>query len=256
VAFTSLSATSSSGTDTLTPANFITPAVLDSGTTLTLLPNSLASLVFEEVGASVDNSLGATVVPCTLSKNTGTLNFGFGGQGGPVVKVAMSELVLPLTAPNGKSVTYPDGSQACQLGIQAAGNLPILLGDTFLRSAYVVYDLVNNRIGLAQTDFNSTDSNPVPFASQGAPIPSATTATGEVAVTQTATGIPKGGNAAGTASAGSVTAAAQPTTSNFSAAPGFAKDSAAGMIELDWSKMAIVFVSMGMMLLGGGIFTL
>lgn len=47
----------------------------------------------------------------------------------------------------------------CQFGIEPAGEDPILLGDTFLRSAYVVYDLANNQISIAQTDFNATTSN-------------------------------------------------------------------------------------------------
>lgn len=34
-----------------------------------------------------------------------------------------------------------------------------ILGDTFLRSAYVVYDLARNEISLAQTVFNSTENN-------------------------------------------------------------------------------------------------
>ena len=34
-----------------------------------------------------------------------------------------------------------------------------MLGDTFLRSAYVVYDLNQNTISLAQTNFNATGDN-------------------------------------------------------------------------------------------------
>ncbi|KAG9244675.1 aspartic peptidase domain-containing protein [Calycina marina] len=186
VAFTSLSATSSSGTDQITPVGYATAAILDSGTTITLLPDDVASIVFEELGATVSAQLGAVVVPCSLAENSGTLNFGFGGTGGPVIKVAVNDLVLPLTLSSGSTPSYTDGTPACQLGIQAAGELPILFGDTFLRSAYVVYDLANNKIGMAQTKFNTTDSNIVAFASQGAEIPSAATATQQSAVTQSA----------------------------------------------------------------------
>ena len=34
-----------------------------------------------------------------------------------------------------------------------------ILGDFFLRSAYVVYDLENNLVGIAQTNMNSSSSN-------------------------------------------------------------------------------------------------
>jgi hypothetical protein len=255
VAFTSLSATSSSGTDTLTPSSYAVAAILDSGTTLTLLPDDIAALVFTELGAQVDTQLGATVVPCTLAKNTGTLNYGFGGPGGPVIKVPVRELVLPLTLTSGRTPTYPDGTEACQLGIEAAGDLPILFGDTFLRSAYVVYDLINNRVGIAQTDFTATDSNIVEFASQGAQIPSATTATGEAAVTQTETGIPRGGGATATASVDTIGGlqTSQPTGSGLSAQGGFAKNAGMGL-EMSWVNLMVVGATMGFFAVGGGVF--
>ncbi|KAH8774237.1 hypothetical protein BGZ57DRAFT_725560, partial [Hyaloscypha finlandica] len=47
-----------------------------------------------------------------------------------------------------------------------------ILGDMFLRSAYVVYGLESNSIGSAQTVFNSTTSNVVEFsaAESGFPV--------------------------------------------------------------------------------------
>jgi hypothetical protein len=263
VAFTSLGATSSSGTDVFTPSTFAEAAILDSGTTITLLPDQLATLVYEELGATVDSELGAVVVPCSLAQKDGTLNFGFGGSGGPVIKVGVNELVLPLTLTDGSSPTYQNGETACQLGIQAAGNLPVLFGDTFLRSAYVVYDLDNNKIALAQTDFNATDSNVVAFPSSGAAIPSAVTAATGASVTQTETGAVRGAETTDAASA-----TAQPTynpkQSTLSAERGFvatststsSKKSAAGRTAqpIDWSALAVIGGSVGMMLLGGGFF--
>lgn len=265
VALTSLSATSSSGTDMLTPANYAAAVILDSGTTITLLPDTLAAMVFKELGATVNTRLGATIVPCDLQKNTGTINYGFGGAGGPIVKVAVSELVLPLTLTNGQSPKYTNGQTACQLGIQAAGDLPILLGDTFLRSAYVVYDLVNNRIALGQTNFNVTSSDIVPFPSSGAPIPSASFAPNEAAVTQTATGLPK--VTANPTKAGSdATPTFNPSATGLNAASGFAatatssstKKSAGnqGSQPFAWSNVFVGVVGSIMMGLGGGMFLL
>ncbi|KAH8594685.1 aspartic peptidase domain-containing protein [Bisporella sp. PMI_857] len=268
VAFTSLSATSSSGTDQLTPPDYAEAAILDSGTTITLLPNNIAQVVFDELGATVSERLGAVVVPCSLRENSGTLNYGFGGTGGPTIKVSVNDLVLPLVLSNGRVPTYTNGEPACQLGIQAAGDFPVLFGDTFLRSAYAVYDLANNRIALAQTDFNSTDSNVVPFASVGAPIPSATSAPNEAAVTQTATGIPKvGADGTATGDGGSISATYNPTATNLVAASGFGAASSAntntkgaavgGPRPFQGGSMvvvsSIVVLFMGM---GGGLFTL
>ncbi|KAI9052043.1 hypothetical protein LZ554_004297 [Drepanopeziza brunnea f. sp. 'monogermtubi'] len=259
VAFTSLSATSSSGTDQLTPSDYAVAAILDSGTTITLLPDDLAAIVFEELGATVSQQLGAIVVPCDLANNNGTLNYGFGGAGGPTIKVSVSDLVLPLTLTNGRTPKYTNGQTACQLGIQAAGNLPVLFGDTFLRSAYAVYDLENNRVALAQTDFNSTDSNVVSFASAGAAIPSAITASGIEQVTQTATGVPRvTGTVTGTG--GSVTR--NPTATGLSAAGGFAEPSQThkknaggrGPEPFAWSAVAVGALTVGLMGAGGGVF--
>lgn len=269
VAFTSLSATSSSGTDQLTPDNYAQAAILDSGTTITLLPDDVAQAVFEELGATVSQQLDAVIVPCSLADNDGTLNYGFGGSGGPTIKVAVSQLVLPLTLPNGQTPTYTDGTAACQLGVQAAGSLPVLFGDTFLRSAYAVYDLDNNRIALAQTDFNATGSNIVPFASSGAPIPSATEAGSQAEVTQTATGVPKlGVSATATGNVGGIGESTQAT--GLSAESGFATNGASasstgkssgkksgsvgGPKPFQWSMLGVLAVTMLGMGVGGGLF--
>lgn len=266
VAWTSLSATSSTGTDTLTSAGFVSPAILDSGTTITLLPDDVAALVFEELGATVSQQLGAVVVPCSLGQNSGTINYGFGGTGGPVIKVPLNELVLPLVLTNGRIPTYQNGAQACQLGIQSAGDLPILLGDTFLRSAYVVYDLVNNQIALANTDFNSTGSNVVPFASSGAPIPSAATAGATAAVVQSGTAIPRVGTI--TVASGTMEVTAGSTATGLSAASGFAATgtgasasstssksaSGSGPEPFVWSRVVVTGVVVALMGVGGGFF--
>jgi hypothetical protein len=180
----------------------------------------------------------------------------------------VSQLVLPLTLPNGRVPQYSDGQDACQLGIQAAGNLPVLFGDTFLRSAYVVYDLDNNRIALAQTDFNSTESNVVAFESGGAAIPSATSAANEAAVTQTASGIPKvdlTATATGTGTGGAATY--NPTATGLTAASGFTavtsatstasskkSGSAASAAPFQWSLVVVGGITLLGMGLGGGIF--
>jgi len=262
VAFTSLSAHSSSGSDQLTPSNYATAAILDSGTTITLLPDELADAVFQELGAVYSRQLGAVVVPCDLANNNGTLNYGFGGQGGPVIKVAVSDLVLPLTLRNGRRPTFTDGTLACQLGIQPAGNLPVLFGDTFLRSAYAVYDLYNNRIALAQTDFNSTTTNIVPFASEGASIPSASTASNEYQITQTASANPR--VEVSTMVTGDATQATyNPTATGLNAASGFGvatstKKSAAvsGPEPFQWSRVVVAGITVMGLGMGGGLFAI
>ncbi|KAL6888091.1 aspartic peptidase domain-containing protein [Trichoderma evansii] len=172
-------ASSSSGTDTLSSSEGTLVAVLDSGTTLTYLPQDMAEQAWKEVGASYNEDFGLAVVPCSIRNSNGHFTFRFAGPQGPAINVTMSELALDLFSggPQPKFQNGPnEGQAACEFGIQNTTGSPYLLGDTFLRSAFVVYDLVNNEIALAPTNFNSTKTNVVAFASSGAPIPSATAA--------------------------------------------------------------------------------
>ena len=165
----------------------------------------------------------------------------------------MSQLVLPLTTTTGQVPKYQNGQTVCQLGIQPAGQLPTLFGDTFLRSAYVVYDLENNQIALAQTNFDAKSSNIVSFASKGAPIPSATAASNELAVSQTATGNPRAGGATATGG-GSSEPTYNPNATGLSAARGFSGGST--LQPFAWSKVVVVALSVAFMGMGGGVLLL
>jgi hypothetical protein len=176
VAMTSLEATSPSGSDSLGSEEFPLHTVLDSGTTLTYLPKSMADQVWEEVGAKYEPQFGMAILPCSYSTNPGHFSFGFAGPNGPRINITMDELVVDLT--NGQPPRFTsgpyNGKDVCAFGIQNYSSSPCILGDTFLRSAYVVYDLTNNQIAMAPTNFNSTETSIVAFERKGAPIPSAT----------------------------------------------------------------------------------
>ncbi|KAI0179049.1 aspartic peptidase domain-containing protein [Hypoxylon sp. FL1284] len=239
VAMTSLQAVSSSGSDSLSSTAFPIPVVLDSGTTFSYLPTDLAEQVWREVGAVYYSEYQVPLLPCEMENSQGHFGFGFGGSGGPVINITMDELVMSLA--DGDPYTFPSGPNrgkaACQFGLQNVTGDTFLLGDTFLRSAYVVYDLENNEIALAPTDFNATGSNVVAFPSKGAQVPSATAAPNQAEVTQ-------GGSMA------------SPT---YGASGGFEDDkSGASMLPpaFDWSKVAVMGLSMGFMLVGSGFFLL
>ncbi|KAI1334550.1 aspartic peptidase domain-containing protein [Xylariaceae sp. FL0016] len=243
VAMTSLEASSSSGTDTLS-SEYPVEAVLDSGTTFSYLPQDLAEQVWDEVGASYNSEVQVAVLPCNLENNAGYFTFGFAGVDGPQINITMDELVLPLTT--GDPIQFQSGpykgQDACQFGIQNFSSSPYLLGDTFLRSAYVVYDLENNEIGIAPTDFNSTTSNVVAFASQGAQIPSSAAAPSQDAISQ-------------------VSSTTSPT---YGASGGFQDSSgsnggssgASMPSPFDWSSVFVLGTSMLFTMIGGGVFFL
>ncbi|GAP92140.1 putative aspartic proteinase [Rosellinia necatrix] len=245
VKLTSLEAHSSSGEDALSSTEFPVPVVLDSGTTLSYLPQDLAEQVWQEVGAQYYEEAGAPLLPCSLAGNDGYFVFGFGGTGGPAIKVSMDELVLPAFR---DETPLPDGpyqgQAACQFGIQntsSSAGSHFLLGDTFLRSAYVVYDLENNEIGMAATDFNATTSNIVPFPSQGAEIPSSTPAPNQDKDNSGPSSEPaynaRSGFAAQSSSDGGNSAGSMPPA-------------------LDFAQMMVMGGSMGLMMFGGGMFLL
>ncbi|PHH59425.1 hypothetical protein CDD81_3211 [Ophiocordyceps australis] len=177
VSLYSIEASSSSGHDILTTQELPLPVVLDSGTSLSFLPPDLVDQVWAEVGAKYDEDVGLALLPCAAANSEGYFSFTFSGPLGPRINVTMAELVFQLSGGSPKPKSgHHRGKSVCGFGISKQSAPPYLLGDTFLRSAYVVYDLVNNEIGIAQTNFNSTKSNVVAFASRGATIPSATAA--------------------------------------------------------------------------------
>jgi hypothetical protein len=161
------------------------PVLLDSGTTLTFLPDDIANTIFAFFNVNNETSPGN--VPCSLNASDESLSFSFGGPSGPTVHVPISELVLdPITYENGTSSKI-DGEPICFFGISTNffGSIPSILGDTFLRSAYVVYDLDNLLIGIAQTDFDPGCPDVIEYSVGEAGIP-CVTATATAAVPETA----------------------------------------------------------------------
>jgi hypothetical protein len=137
--------------------------LLDSGSSLMYLPDNVAYALYETFHATFEPSQGAASVDCALANQEGSLEFTFSG---PVISVPLNELVIQAGNQRGEPV--------CILGIGPSGGSISVLGDTFLRSAYVVYDLTNNQIALAQTKFNATRSNVQAISSGTNGVPSAT----------------------------------------------------------------------------------
>ncbi|KAK5135572.1 hypothetical protein LTR08_005052 [Meristemomyces frigidus] len=159
VPWTSLTLTTSSGPTLLTSDTFNAPALLDSGTSFTLLPSDVYNELAIYLGAYPNETVQQILVPCDIGE--GSLDFGFGGSSAPIVSVPFAELApLAFDLKTGDPVFLEDGTQACSFGIGEAEGV-IALGDSFLRSAYVVYDLDSKLIGLAQSDFDCTSSNVV-----------------------------------------------------------------------------------------------
>ncbi|TVY22065.1 putative aspartic-type endopeptidase OPSB [Lachnellula arida] len=202
--------------------------LVDSGSSLTYLPDSMAEAIYDQVSAQYDSQEGAAYIPCSMASNSTTLGFTFSS---PTIQVSMDELVIEISSSSGEPLTFSDGERACLFGIAPAGSSTPVLGDTFIRSAYLVYDLANNEISIAQTNFNATTNNVVEITTGTAAVPSATVV--QNAVTATA-GVTNG------AIAGTVTLGASAATSTSKAKSG-AKSTTPPM------RLAALAVSLGML---------
>ncbi|APA08785.1 hypothetical protein SS1G_02570 [Sclerotinia sclerotiorum 1980 UF-70] len=143
--------------------------LLDSGTSIITLPPELTSVIFKYFNAyDGTNSTGNVYLPCPLLNTSSdlTMNYLFSSSSvSATIKIPLSELIFPLSNPiytPWPNVSMPDlpfNDDACTFGIQTGAPDYYFLGDTFLRSAYVVYDLEHNQIGIAQADFNNNSSD-------------------------------------------------------------------------------------------------
>jgi hypothetical protein len=154
--------------------------LFDTGSSLTYLPNSMTSAIYEATQAIYNSTQNAAFVPCTYRNHNATLNFGFSSVN---ILVPMRELVLDVSATDGSALKFSNGVPACLYGISPSGMSRPVLGDTFLRSVYAVYDLANNEISLAQTKFNVSRSNILEIGTGVDAVPSATTVSDPVKAT-------------------------------------------------------------------------
>jgi hypothetical protein len=201
VVMTSLSMTNGSSNTSFTSARYRNPVVLDSGTTLTYLPDVTARRIYDELNAVDDTEdTGLVYVDCAIGSDPAlTFNYEFGDSSSSVeIKVPVAELLYDLEeifgSPNYKYyLPNLPFDNACAFGIFPDTGGPSILGDTFLRSAYVVYDLTNNVVAMAQTNFDSTTESIIDFEADATSIPRVSGVASSLDVTQTATGILGGG---------------------------------------------------------------
>lgn len=186
VAMTGITISANGANTTMTSNTY--PVLLDSGSTLTYLPTSVAAKIYSALGVEFSQQYSAPFCQCSLANTSSTIDFIFGGK---VISVPMSEMVL---SGDGTAVQSSTGQTLdCIFGIFAlsgsgGSGTAYVLGDTFIRSAYVVYDLANNEISLAGTNFEATSSNIMEIGKGAKSVPDASgvVAAPSVSVTGTA----------------------------------------------------------------------
>jgi hypothetical protein len=142
----------------LTAANYSVDYIFDTGSPNMYVPTSLYNAIVDGLGATAIIN-GAPYVPCTLrSSLRDYLEFEFPmrekveGCGSVVsIRVAYTEIIYPFGYP----VTVPlvrdeNGAEMCYFGIVPTDGFVRLLGATFVRSAYLVFDADKMEIRAAQ----------------------------------------------------------------------------------------------------------
>ncbi|AQZ14900.1 MKC7 (YDR144C) and YPS1 (YLR120C) [Zygosaccharomyces parabailii] len=151
----------SKSTFTTTPI----PALLDSGTTLMYLPSELAEQIADKLGGQYDDDIGYFMIPCPSDDDDSKLVYDFGGF---EIATNLSNYVL-----QSSDTSYAEDTQ-CVLGILPS-DVEAILGDVFLVDAYVVYNLEDYEISLAQASYDNKKEDIELVTSK---VPSATKAPG------------------------------------------------------------------------------
>jgi hypothetical protein len=107
---------------------FTMPCLLDTGSTLSYFREDLVAIIGQQFSATVD-AAGNYKVDCAYRNMSGTVDFGF-NRGRMVINVRYKDFIYQISPGN------------CMLGVQPAdvGSTNYVLGDTFIRGAYLVFD--------------------------------------------------------------------------------------------------------------------
>jgi hypothetical protein len=133
-------------------------ALLDTGTVQTQLPSD----VFNDITAGfsvVNHTDYGPIVPCDLASADATVDFQFGNlEDGPTISINLSEWLDPIPAENG-APTFGGEQAACYWTMRASTDGSIILGDNFLRSAYIVYNLDGPTAAIGKANLNPGENN-------------------------------------------------------------------------------------------------
>lgn len=129
--------------------------LIDTGAEGMYLPAEMADNILTPLGG-VYNGNGDGFVECSFATSTENIDFELGaGDTHVTIRVPLSSIVYP--SQEGAPPKNANGVDLCTIGISKIRDSDDLggLGDSFLRSAYVVVDLTHNQISFAQAVYTS-----------------------------------------------------------------------------------------------------
>ena len=122
-----------------------TGVVLDTGSTLSYVFSDTLRHLGRLLGGTYNSYYGAYIIDFGLGDSPGLLDINFGGN--KTILVPISNLVLRYTS-------------QCFMGVleQSSSSSYMLFGDNILRSAYVIYNLEDYQVSLAQVFYTDEES--------------------------------------------------------------------------------------------------
>ncbi len=128
-------------------------ALLDTGSTLTMLPKNFVAAIGKAFDAYYED--GNYFYSCNAEERR--VKFKFGCQ---TISVPLSNFLDEAYYEDNTPVYFPNGDRMCFMDFIETDDMPIL-GDSFLRSAYVVMDLDNKEASLAQAKLDPSTSSDI-----------------------------------------------------------------------------------------------
>lgn len=129
-------------------------ALIDSGTTLTFLPDPIVQRIAEVYNATYRYDIEAYAIDCEIGANPDFYFTFFFGE--VEIRVPLAHTLYDGTEVAGYPVLGAHGEPLCVLGFTGVGSQnEAIFGNAFLRSAYVVYDLEDLEVSLGQAKFES-----------------------------------------------------------------------------------------------------
>ncbi|KAL5336893.1 aspartic peptidase domain-containing protein [Aspergillus crustosus] len=148
--------------------------LLDSGATLTYLPADIVAQLYNDLDVHFYEDEQFAYVPCDsylTDREDYNVTFTFSGL---TIRIPLRELVLHDAMYYEGEFLHIDGEESCLFAIIPSVNFFPILGDSFLRSAYVVFDLDNNEISMAQANYNLGDDRILEIGAGNDSVPQAT----------------------------------------------------------------------------------
>ncbi|EJS42222.1 yps7p [Saccharomyces arboricola H-6] len=133
----------------MTSKDFLSPALLDSTSSVSYLPTSTIIQIAVQIAATYVESLDRWLVQCCMADMGVTLGFRFRDL---TINIPLRDLLSATydTSTN-TSMFFSSGQEACFLTLYANTNTGLnILGEAFMKNIYMAMDLEDNTIAIAQ----------------------------------------------------------------------------------------------------------